>query len=300
MNRKTDPARYWAEVSFPGELALPLRDNEGGSRPSKSTEELERESAELWLRVIELERRLDEEKRTGRARALKELAEGMTHQINNILFGIGGNIELIKMQRPDRHGLWKYLDRILDAVRAMAALNARLSAYAGSGGKKVRFVSMGKLVRKYAEQMRACLEENGIELSLYIPEDDGGVMIDTSRIEMATTAILENAAESIEGKGRITVETGTTTLFPRNSKNANRQFPAHYFFLRVSDTGKGMPAEVAKRIFEPFFTTKIRGRGLGMAAAYGAIEQHGGWIEVESEVGKGSLVTAYLPLAAND
>jgi len=81
----------------------------------------------------------------------------------------------------------------------------------------------------------------------------------------------------------------------KNAKDFGELKPGPYVNLTIEDDGKGMNEETRKRIFEPFFTTKIQGRGLGMAAAYGVIKNHGGWISIASELSKGTTVRFYLP-----
>jgi two-component system cell cycle sensor histidine kinase/response regulator CckA len=111
-------------------------------------------------------------------------------------------------------------------------------------------------------------------------------------------ALLANAAEAIEGKGGIHIATGNEIIGTEAAQSNPDLTPGLYVCLRVEDDGKGMDEQTKARIFEPFFTTKFHGRGLGMAAVYGIVKNHNGWIKVDSELGKGTGVLIYLPAAA--
>jgi len=109
------------------------------------------------------------------------------------------------------------------------------------------------------------------------------------------SALLINSAEAIEEKGRIRIITRNEEIDEESAKNHPGLKPGPYVSFTVEDDGKGMDEETRSRIFDPFFTTKFQGRGLGMAAVYGIVTNHGGWISVDSELGKGTVVRIYLP-----
>ena len=112
---------------------------------------------------------------------------------------------------------------------------------------------------------------------------------------MVLSAVLQNAAEAIGEKGRIRVSTRDVDFTEQDSSRPPELEPGAYVCLVVEDNGVGMDEEVKMKIFEPFFSTKFQGRGLGMAAAYGVILNHGGWITVESSQDMGTKVTIWLP-----
>jgi len=109
------------------------------------------------------------------------------------------------------------------------------------------------------------------------------------------SAIISNASEAIDGKGCIRITGRNKNVTEENTKDYGGLKPGPYVSLTIEDDGQGMDEETRKRVFEPFFTTKFEGRGLGMAAAYGIIKNHGGWISIGSEVNKGTAVRFYLP-----
>jgi two-component system cell cycle sensor histidine kinase/response regulator CckA len=112
---------------------------------------------------------------------------------------------------------------------------------------------------------------------------------------MALTAVLKNAAESMEGKGRIRIITRNEEIDDKLSQTTPGLNSGIYACLIINDEGKGMSKDTVQKVFEPFFTTKFQGRGLGMAAAYGVVKNHNGSILIDSELGKGTSARIYLP-----
>jgi signal transduction histidine kinase len=121
--------------------------------------------------------------------------------------------------------------------------------------------------------------------------------VDPVQLKMVISSVVLNAVEAIEGSGKITIRTHDFKITGESDNAHDSHFTDSYICIVVEDTGKGMDETIRKRMFDPFFTTKFQGRGLGMAAAHGIVQNHGGWIEVESQPKKGTLVKIYLPAA---
>jgi CheY-like chemotaxis protein len=121
------------------------------------------------------------------------------------------------------------------------------------------------------------------------------VKADLAQLQMVLSAILSNASEAIEGEGRIKISAKNQEIDEPYANSYPGLKPGSYVSLTVEDDGTGMDEETKSRIFKPFFTTKFQGRGLGMAAVFGIIKNHGGWISVDSELGKGTTVRIFLP-----
>ncbi|MDY6974053.1 MAG: ATP-binding protein, partial [Thermodesulfobacteriota bacterium] len=118
------------------------------------------------------------------------------------------------------------------------------------------------------------------------------VEVDVNQMKMALSAVVINAAEAIEGEGWIRIIARGAQI----GKNHPDLKSGRYVCLTVEDDGKGMDEKTRSRIFEPFFSTKFQGRGLGMAATYGIVTNHNGWISVDSELGKGTVAHILLPV----
>jgi signal transduction histidine kinase len=138
---------------------------------------------------------------------------------------------------------------------------------------------------------------SGIEVSTDLELNGPRVRIDETQFQMVLSALITNASEAIEGQGQGRIHIRTFQMQveeDRANQHANLE-TGRYACLNIEDSGRGMDEGVRKRVFEPFFTTKFQGRGMGMASVYGVVRNHGGWIDVDSQPGRGTQVTIYLP-----
>lgn len=134
-----------------------------------------------------------------------------------------------------------------------------------------------------------------IHVETDLPADIHKIAADVTQMQMVLSAVLTNASEAMDGNGSILVTCRNTFITDGTVDNFPGLKPGNYVNLTITDDGKGIDEETRKRIFEPFFTTKFQGRGLGMAASYGIVKNHNGWISVDSEPGQGTIVKIYLP-----
>ena len=226
--------------------------------------------------------------------AISTLAGGLAHDFNNALSTIVTNVELLKLDRPDDREVMEFINPILDSARRMAHLTSQLMAYAQGGKYRTEKISLSRFIE---DRLPSILhhDDPNIHIETDLPADLPNISADPTQMQMILSAITANAAEAVEGTGYITISTGTAEINEEVAKNRVGSKPGSYVYLRVEDDGKGMDEEAKKRIFDPFFTTKFQGRGLGMAATYGIVKNHEGWIDIHSEVGKGTAVQVYFP-----
>jgi two-component system cell cycle sensor histidine kinase/response regulator CckA len=227
-------------------------------------------------------------------KAIGTLAGGIAHKFNNSLSGITGNIELLKMANPDSKPIDKYADRMLDSARNMANLSNQLLAYAEGGKYQAKTLSLTDLIDSTLPIVNRKIA-SAIQVDTDTPVNIFNIKGDQTQIQMLLSAMIENAAEAIENEGRIKIMIRNEEVHEEFAKKHLGLKTGSYVCLRIIDDGKGMDEETKRRIFEPFFTTNFQGRGLGMAAAYGIVKNHDGWISVDSEPGKGTEVSIYLP-----
>jgi len=231
---------------------------------------------------------------TQKMEAIATLAGGIAHEFNNTLVGITGNIDLLQMDLPGDENIEKYTQRMKDSAHRMARLTEQLLAYARGGKYQAKNISLTDFVQETLPWMKQSIDPS-IRIETDLPHDILNVEADSTQMQMMLSSILKNSAEAIEGKGRIRIITRNEEIDEEFAKSHLDLKPGPYVSLTIQDDGKGMDEETRSRIFDPFFTTKFQGRGLGMAAVYGIVKNHDGWITVDSQLDKGTMVRIYLP-----
>ena len=228
--------------------------------------------------------------------AVATLAAGIAHEFNNALTGVIGNLDLLELVLNGREQAGNYLKPIKSSAFRMARLTSQLLAYAREGKYQTRTFSLSDFVEDILPVLRHAIHPE-VRLETDLPHHVSPVEADPTQMQMVLSAVVANAAEAIEGRGRIRIITGNDEITEETAQQHPDLPTGSYVCLRVDDDGRGMDEETRARMFEPFFTTKFHGRGLGMAAVYGIVKNHNGWIEVDSELGKGTVVRIYLPAA---
>ena len=226
--------------------------------------------------------------------AISTLAGGVAHEFNNTLMGIMGNIELLRINCSDDGGIDKQLESMKGAGYRMSRLTAQLLAYAEGGKYQPKNLKLNDFVIETLPIIQHELSPV-VRLVTHFQKDISFVKADHAQMQMALSAILTNASEAIEDEGIIRISAENKDIDEDFTKHHPGPKPGLYVCLTIEDDGKGMDEETKSGIFEPFFTTKFQGRGMGMAAVYGVVRNHDGWISVESELGKGTIVRIYLP-----
>jgi len=229
-----------------------------------------------------------------RMEAIGTLAGGIAHDFNNLLMGIGGNASLMLMEIDSGHSFYERLKTIEKLVQMGARLTSQLLGYARKGRYEVRPIDLNRLLEDTSEAFGRTRKE--IEIRRDLSGDLFPVMGDQGQIEQVLYNLYVNAADAMPSGGFLFLRTKNVTHEEIKGK-FYRPKPGTYALIEVTDTGIGMDEGTKDRIFEPFFTTKEMGRGtgLGLASVYGIIKGHGGYIEVESEKGRGSTFMIYLP-----
>ena len=227
--------------------------------------------------------------------AVALLAGGMAHEINNALMGVIGRIELMELEAAERRGSDADFTDVLAGCDRIAVLVKQLLAYSRGGRYRSEVIDMAAFIPKVLARIEKELKP-GIDIALDSPPGLPAVTGDPIQLEMVLSAIFNNAVEAIDQAGRIDIDLRTTDIDAVQSGQYTGMQPGQYVRLRVRDTGKGMDAESLRHIFEPFYTSKFQGRGLGMAAVYGIIKNHDGWVGVDSEPDRGTTVEIYLPI----
>ncbi|MFB3926371.1 MAG: PAS domain S-box protein [Syntrophales bacterium] len=222
------------------------------------------------------------------------LAGGIAHDFNNLLMGIQGYASLMLLDIDPAHPHYEKLKNIENQVRHGMELNSQLLGFARGGKYEAKPTNMNKFLRVSSEMFGRTKKE--IAIHTKYQENIWPVEIDRSQIDQVMLNLFINAWQAMPGGGEIYLETLNVDLDEETVKPHGTR-AGKYVRISVTDTGIGMDEKTRQRIFDPFFTTKElkRGTGLGLASAYGIIKNHGGFITVYSEKGKGSTFNIYLP-----
>jgi two-component system, cell cycle sensor histidine kinase and response regulator CckA len=248
----------------------------------------EREKKQLEIRLQE----------TQRLEAIATLAGGIAHEFNNALQGVIGNLDILKDRYGDYNGVKEYTEKMEAQMMHLVKLTKQLLAFAKGGKYRTKKLAVNNLVSETLILIQHSITSD-IQIVPALQDTISDIDGDPVQLKMVISAAVLNAVEAIEGSGRITIRTQNFEIAGDSVHARGSHLSDCYVCITVEDTGKGMDETVKKRMFDPFFTTKFQGRGLGMAAVHGIIENHGGWIDVESQPEKGTLVKIYLPSAEN-
>jgi PAS domain S-box-containing protein len=226
--------------------------------------------------------------------AVGTLAGGIAHEINNLLMGIQGNASLLQIDMNPQDPGYERLLHIQSQVRSGANLTQQLLGFARKGRYEVKPTDLNVLIQMTAEVFGRTKKE--IRIEGRYAEDLWCVEVDAGQIEQVLLNLYINGWQAMPAGGKLRIETRNMILDQTDAK-VHDVSPGPYAQISVTDTGVGMDEKTKARIFEPFFTTRIprQGKGLGLAAAYGIIRGHRGYISAASEVGHGTTVTICLP-----
>jgi len=226
--------------------------------------------------------------------AIATLAGGIAHEFNNALGAVIPNIDLLKIKFPGNEEISKHVEPMYTSARRMARLTSQLLAYARGGKYWPQHISLNHFVEDTLPLIKHTIKPS-IRLETDLAEDSCCVEADLTQMQMVLLAVLVNATEAIEHAGYIRLTVKCEEIDGEYAKGHDNVKPGSYVSLTIEDNGSGMSKETRMRVFEPFFTTKFQGRGLGMAAVYGIVKNHDGFLMVDSELGKGTVVRIYLP-----
>ncbi|MCW2290394.1 signal transduction histidine kinase [Pseudomonas sp. BIGb0408] len=281
-------------LRFPGVLIDIEKHKQTELALRQLTQNLEERVSEAVLQRTQAEELL---RQAQKMEAIGQLTGGIAHDFNNLLAGILGSLELIQRKLPAAENpvLMRFVEAAIASANRGASLTHRLLAFARRQSLDMRPVEVNALVQAIKELLTRTLGEQ-IKLEIQLAEDLWPTRSDGHQLENALINLAINARDAMPDGGTLRVETRNTQLSEADAKN--HQVPAgDYLLLAVSDTGCGMSQEIIRHAFEPFFTTKPigQGTGLGLSMVYGFVKQTGGYLQLESQVDRGTTLNLYLP-----
>ena len=253
----------------------------------------------IVVRCIDITDRLRDEtalRQGQKMEAIGQLTGGMAHDFNNILQVVLTNLDLLKEDAASNPGMQRRLRNATAAAERGARLTHHLLAFARNQPLKPRPTRITRLVSDLADLLHHTLGER-ITLELEISDEAWNATVDAGQLENAILNLVINARDALPDGGRVRIEVANATLDQRYASLHADVTAGAYVMIAVSDTGGGMPPEVASRAFDPFFTTKRdgRGTGLGLSMVYGFVRQSAGHVRIDSAIGQGTSVKLYLP-----
>ena len=251
------------------------------------------------VRDVTAQKKLEEQLRQSqKMEAIGQLAGGIAHDFNNILTVILGNASLLAMSDLDENSI-ESARQIKHASERAAGLTAQLLAFGRKQVFNPRPVDLNRIIGKMSDMIARLIGET-IDLQLNFSGDPALVVADTSMMEQIILNLSVNSRDAMPRGGEMKIRVSHREISEAQAQHSADARAGKFVVLSHSDTGGGIPPENLPRIFEPFFTTKElgKGSGLGLATVYGVVKQHEGWIEIESELGKGTTFHVFLPATA--
>jgi PAS domain S-box-containing protein len=227
--------------------------------------------------------------------AVGNLAGGVAHDFNNLLMIISSYTQMMEDELAPDDRLRHNTRQVLKAVQRSSALIQQLLAFSRKQILSPRILDLNSVVEETAKMIRRLIGED-IELILSCERQLWMVKADPDQIGQVLLNLCVNARDAMPRGGKMTITTHSATI-DRTDESMPGFVPGRYVILTVSDDGVGMSQQVQARVFEPFFTTKPlgKGTGLGLAMVYGIVKQSGGYIRIDSELGRGTTVQIFFP-----
>ena len=281
INRRKDGSEYTEETTI-----SPVRDTTGKIVNFVAVKRDISDSLQLEAQLQQAQK----------MESIGRLAGGVAHDYNNMLSVILGYSQMALEKVPAGSPLQRELSMITDAANRSVQITRQLLAFARKQAILPKVLDLNETVEGMLKMMRRLLGEN-IELAWFPDTNAWPVKIDPSQLDQILANLCVNARDAISGTGRISLETRRATLDASFCREHPGCSPGEYTLLAVSDTGCGMDRQTLDKIFEPFFTTKKvgEGTGLGLSTVYGIVKQNSCFIDVTSELGKGSTFFIYFP-----
>ena len=245
-------------------------------------EAAEREAAEAQLRQVQ------------KMEAVGQLTGGIAHDFNNMLAVVVGGIDLaLRRLNGPRREVMMHLNNAMEGATRAAALTRRLLSFARSEPLLPERVEPNELIHGMTDLLDRTLGER-IHIDIDVAPQAWPTYVDPHQLENAIVNLAVNARDAMDGEGSMRIATENVTMAASQVGDIR---PGDYVKISVTDTGCGMPSDVLEHAFEPFFTTKPvgKGTGLGLSQIFGFAHESGGEVGIESEVGKGTTVSIYLP-----
>jgi signal transduction histidine kinase/FixJ family two-component response regulator len=266
------------------------------AKVAERTAELERAHQVVLDEIRQRERTEELLRQVQKMEMIGQITGGVAHDFNNLLMAVMGNLELLRKQIPDDLKTERLIDGALKGAQRGAALTQRLLAFARQQDLKIEPTHLSHLIRGITDLLERSMGSQ-IELKLDLPETLPLTLVDANQVELALLNLVVNARDAMPDGGTLLISVDVA-----NSSGRDELAAGDYLCLTVSDSGKGMDAATLAKATEPFFTTKElgKGTGLGLSMIHGLALQLNGSLRLESELGRGTRASLWLPVTSQD
>ena len=281
-------------LGLAGQAAVAIDNARLFDATQRANQELEQRVAK---RTEELETANEALRQAQKMEAVGQLTGGIAHDFNNLLAGISGSLELIerRLSQGKTEGIDRFISGAQTSAQRATALTQRLLAFSRRQTLDPKPTDSNRLVLGMEDLIHRTVGP-AIKVEVVGAAGLWSTMVDKAQLESALLNLAINARDAMPDGGRLIIETANKWIDERAGRDRDLP-PGQYISICVTDTGTGIPKDVADRIFDPFFTTKPigQGTGLGLSMIHGFMRQSGGQVRVYSEVGEGTTMCLYLP-----
>ncbi len=248
------------------------------------------------IRDITTRKNMEEELiKAHKMESLGIFAGGIAHDFNNLMMAMLGNLAIAKMEVTSDSAIMKNLENTEKSIRRASKLSQQLLAFSKWESTSKKVIALTSFIEEYINSM---VRDSNIQVEFLFAEDLWHVDVDKHHMRQVFTSITENAMQAMNNEGLLTVSASNITVTENSDLSISQ---GEYVEIAVKDQGVGIAEEYISKIFDPYFTTKeksaLKGTGLGLATVYSIIRQHGGCINVDSQISKGTTFYIYLPAA---
>ncbi len=297
LNMLVEKTRRVGTGDFSGDIALPGKEelsnlatalNEMCAQLETARDAVRRET-EARIQTLEQLRHAERLATVGR------LASGIAHELGTPLNVVAGRAKIIATEELDREEIISFSKTIAEQANRMTQIIRQLLDFARRRSSQRSPADMGKLARQVIDLLAVNARKSNVSLELETTSEMPPANVDNSQIQQVLMNLVMNGIQAMPDGGKLVLALSVEKI--RHAGTGNTPEKEH-LCIRVKDEGTGIPEEHIALVFDPFFTTKGvgKGTGLGLSISYGIVEEHGGWIDVQSELGKGTTFAIYLPL----
>jgi PAS domain S-box-containing protein len=282
INKRRDGSLFWENAKISA-----LRDDDGTITHYLGVKEDITEKKSTMEQLVQSQK----------MESIGQLAGGLAHDLNNILSVVSGYTALAQHGMDREQKQFGYLDKVIRATSRAASLTHSLMAYSRKQVMSQQIQDLNLLITDVGSFISHIIYDN-ITFTLSLAAEPLGVYVDTTQIEQVLLNFATNARDAMPDGGTFTITTAAGSMDEQFIATHNYGTIGRYAIITVTDSGHGMDEETRHKAFNPFFTTKEigKGTGLGLPMVLGIIKQHGGFIDLQSEPGVGSVFQFYLPL----